>query len=342
MKTKKLYHCQIALFLLPLSVLVVAILLAKSQFLHGNTDSNSADIALGVTLDLTLTLPLLYFLAIRKTRVPKITLIPVFVFGLVLAKFLLPNDHHSIADFIQAFVLPMVEFVVVSFIGYKVYTIRKAFKAAQERKIDFYEAFLGAAVEVTKNKKLSHFLTTEIAAIGYAFFIWKKPARAENEFTIYKDSANLAIFGAVILAIVAEGFAIHFWIERYSPVAAWILSIASAYFLIQILGHIKAIKRRYVSIEEDKIIYRYGIFGRVEIPKDLIEKIEVSNFDFKIPEGRKIQRVNLLNEVEGANIAFYLKEEIEVEKIYGIKKVGDVLVLHVDDAKRFQSECNPT
>ena len=47
-----------------------------------------------VTLDLTLTAPLLYFLVIRGTGVPKMTVLRVFIAGILLAGLLLHNRPH--------------------------------------------------------------------------------------------------------------------------------------------------------------------------------------------------------------------------------------------------------
>ena len=336
MKTKKLNTRQMALFLLPIAVLLAAYYISTSHLLLSNKE-----VAIGITLDLTLTLPVFYFLAIRKTKIPKITVIPVFVLGLILSKVLLPEELHTSANLIQLYVLPIVELTVLSIIGYKIYSVRKAYKSAKEGNIDFYEAFHKAAVEVTKNERLANFLTTEISSFAYAFFIWRKPKKGENQFSIYKESGNIAVFGGVILALIAEGFALHFWIEMYSPVVAWILTIASAYFLIQVIGHIKAMKRRFVSVKDGQIIYRYGIFGKAVIDINQIEKMESSIYDLKIPADRKAQHANLLNELERTNLAIYLKEEVEIEKMYGFKKSGDVILFQVDEVQKFMTLCNP-
>ena len=58
-------------FGIPFALLGALILLMKSSFLNGNDILNFA-----ITADLLLTVPLVYFLLIRKSKIPKTTVIP--------------------------------------------------------------------------------------------------------------------------------------------------------------------------------------------------------------------------------------------------------------------------
>ena len=76
------------------------------------------ELAIGITYDLTLTAPLLYLFLTRKTQLPKITAIPIFVVGVFLASTLLPKDQQFHLNFIKTWFLPIVEIGIVGVIGF--------------------------------------------------------------------------------------------------------------------------------------------------------------------------------------------------------------------------------
>ena len=75
-----------------LSIYAAAILILHSQLFAQNPELG----AFAITLDLTLSVPLLYYLlVIRRTPVPPITLLPVVTLSLLGAFLLLPPKHQN-------------------------------------------------------------------------------------------------------------------------------------------------------------------------------------------------------------------------------------------------------
>ena len=103
---------------IPAAVIVASVCLALSPLLQQNPA-----LITGITYDLALTSPLLYLLLIWNKNIPKITVVPFFILGLVLATFLLPENTHL--NLLTTWVLPLIELTVISTIGYKIFQLRK-------------------------------------------------------------------------------------------------------------------------------------------------------------------------------------------------------------------------
>src|SRR6056297_2889248 len=102
-------------FGIPLGLLVVLILLMKSPFLNGNDALN-----LAITADLLLTVPLVYFLLIRKSKIPKTTVIPVMIIGLLVGSYFLPKENQTYLELFKNWFLPVIELSILTFVIIKV------------------------------------------------------------------------------------------------------------------------------------------------------------------------------------------------------------------------------
>ena len=61
----------------------------------------------GSSVDLALIIPLVYFLFIRKTSIPKITVVPVFILSLTLAFQIIPSNYHNTLSIFEMMVAPL-------------------------------------------------------------------------------------------------------------------------------------------------------------------------------------------------------------------------------------------
>ena len=59
--------------------------------------SQVSNFSILVMIDFLITIPLLYLFFIRKTKVPKTTVIPVFLLGLLLASIYIPEDQQDLS-----------------------------------------------------------------------------------------------------------------------------------------------------------------------------------------------------------------------------------------------------
>jgi hypothetical protein len=75
-----------------------------------------------------------------------------------------------------------------------------------------------------------------------------------------------------------------------------------------------------------------GLAGDAYIEINNIEKFELTN---KLPVGRNAIKISLLETLEGHNCVVYLKQPIEVTKIFGIRKWANTILFFVDRPKDF-------
>ncbi len=257
-------------FGIPLALLGTLILLIKSSFLNGNDTFNFA-----ISADLLLTVPLVYFLLIRKSETPNTTVIPVMIIGLLVGSYFLPQQSQTYLSIFKTWALPVIEISALIFVIIKVQGAIRKYKALKGSTPDFFNALVNTCQEILPKRLVQPF-ATEVAVFYYGFINWKTREIRENEFTYHKKSGTPAIFYTVILIIAIETVAIHFLLTLWSSVAAWILTALSIYTAIQVFGFAKSLSKRPISINKDSLTLRYGILNEVEIPLSDIDKVELS------------------------------------------------------------------
>lgn len=317
--------------LIPVLMLLTIVLLLRYPALFAGSESSMFR---ALTIDLTFSIPLVYFLAIRKRQIPNITIVPVFILGVVLATLLIPQNHQQSLELIKTWVFPLVELSVLSLLVYKVVSLKKAYKQQKAQHFDFMDAFKQAALEVLPTRVAGAF-TTEASMFYYAFFAWKKTTLAQGAYSYHKNSGIQALLAALLMAVVVETLAIHFIIAQWSHIAAWILTGISAYTGIQIFAYIKSVAKRPTLLEDDKLVVRNGLMGNCEIPLHSIEKLEVFSGD--LPETYKdVRKASMFYQ----NVVLHLNQQVRVDGLYGMHKKTDVLAFYIDDVKAFEQAIN--
>ena len=319
------------IFGIPLLIVGLMVFLTKTSSFQMNPD----DLAMGITFDLILTVPFVYFMLIRKTSIPKTTVVPFLIFGVVTCSIILPLENQYYLSLFKTWILPVVELSVV---GYVVYNIRKAIKSFKQKKgfsVDFFTTLKNTCHEILP-KNLVTPVVTEIAVFYYGFFYWKKRKLETNEFSYHKDSGTVALLMAIILVVAIETVALHVLLEKWSYVAAWILTFLSIYSGIQIFGFLKSMFKRPISIENDKLFLRYGIMNESILDLKNIHSVEISSKDIEINE--KTRKLSFLGALESHNIIIHLKKESTMTGLYGVKRNFKNLALHVDDKVEFKNQ----
>ncbi len=317
-------------FGIPLCLLGTLILLMKSSFLNGNDTLNFA-----ITADLLLTVPLVYFLLIRKSEIPKTTVIPVMIIGLLVGTYFLPQESQTYLSIFKTWALPVIEISILTFVIIKVRSGIRKYKGLKGSTPDFFNALKSTCYEILPKRLVLPF-ATEVAVFYYGFINWKTTEVRENEYTYHKKSGTPALFYAFILIISIETIAFHFLLTRWSFIAAWILTAVSIYTAIQVFGFAKSLAKRPISINKDSLTLKYGILNEVEIPFSDIDKIELSR---KSLEKHKLTRtLSPLGEIESHNVIISLKKENELIGLYGMKKKFNRLGLHIDEPKEFKEK----
>ncbi|WP_247232842.1 hypothetical protein [Telluribacter sp. SYSU D00476] len=317
---------------LPLLIMLFSVGLTLSPLL-----SQQPALAMGITYDLTLTAPLLYLFLMRTRRIPKITAVPVFVLGVVLASLLLPEHQKYHLGLITTYILPLVEVTMLAVIGYHAYNTAKAFRASTHGSQDFYMVIKEATIRTIGYPQIAKVFASEIAMVYYALWNWKK--ESANGFTSYKENGVTALLGTVVFIAIIELFVAHLLLVRWNEMVAWVLTAGSFYATFQLLGHIKAIRRRYSEITGSQLFLKYGLFGDMVVDLKDVLRAEITPNTVEV-EDKKVEKLALLKDVESHNVAIYFREKQTIEKAYGISTRCDIVLLHIDDKQAFVEKLN--
>lgn len=318
---------------IPLMLIGMMILLAKSSFFPSNPDS----LSIGITFDLLITVPLVYFLLIRKTSIPRTTIIPLLIIGMVVGSIVLPAQNQYYLELFKTWVFPIVEISIISFVIYKVSQAIKGYKTNQNPSVDFYTTLKNTCYEILPKSAVVP-VVTEIAVFYYGFIHWKKRTLNENEFSYHRESGTVSLLFAIIFIVSIETYVIHILLMKWSELAAWILTFLSIYSGFQLFGFLKSMYKRPISIENGKLFLRYGIMNETTIDIANIDSIELSSKDIEL--NKETRKLSFLGELESHNVIIRLKEENTLTGLYGIKRNYTNLAFHVDDKIKFADKIN--
>ena len=316
---------------LPIAVFLGSIFLALSDLSKQHPELYS-----GITYDLILTGPLLFFF-LSKRKASKY-LISLFVSaGIIAAYLVIPKTEQLHLNLIRFIVIPLVELVaMITVVRFAIKTAKKIRLQAVDSKPDFYTILQQSAVDATKSERIGSIIGSELAVIFYSFFAWKKRPLAEHEFSLHKDSGSLALYWCVLLILAVELVGLHVLLVRWSELGAWIIFGCSLYGMMMIFAHLKALTRRPYRINAHSVTLRYGIVASVEIPFDAIDSIELSD---KTPEEKPFthSKLALLGNLEMHNTIIHLNRKLAVTYMYGIRKSVDRILFHVDEKQVFKA-----
>ncbi|MFH6770293.1 hypothetical protein V8G56_16200 [Gaetbulibacter aquiaggeris] len=324
-------HKNLIIFGIPILIIGMMITLAKSSIFSSNPNK----LSIGITFDLLLTVPIIYFLLIRKTSIPKTTVLPFLIIGIIICSLILPAENQYYLNLFKTWVLPILELSILSFV---IFNVRKALKRYKEKKtesIDFFTTLKSTCYEILP-KGVVIPVVTEIAVFYYGFIHWKKRKLKDNEFTYHKDSGTVTLLIAIIFIVAIETITFHILLAKWNITAAWILSFLSIYSGIQLFGFLKSMYKRPISIENDKLFLRYGIMNETTIDLVDIESIEISSKDIEL--NNETRKLSFLGELESHNVIIRLKKENTLIGLYGIKRKYKNLVLYVDKKNEFKNQ----
>lgn len=284
--------------------------------------------------DFLILIPGLYFLIIRKTAIPKITMLPLFFLCTLIASKSLPEEDQDIIVLTQKHVLPLLEMVVLIYILLKIKTISRAYRKHIEMQESrtFYDA-LKSSCEELFSPKIAELVSMEISVFYYVFLAWKKQKYENYEWTYHKKSDTNSLLIGILILVTIETFALHFLLRDGWKVLDLIIMGLSIYTGIQILGILKSLRYRPHFLTDAGLGLRNGISGEIFIDYDQIKGIEINKSDMPKCDGHR--KLSVLNNLDSHNLKIEFKSTQILKSIYGIKHSVDVLYVFVDDVDLF-------
>lgn len=298
---------------------------------------NSTDLSIAVSTDLILTIPMIYYLLVRKTSIPNITVIPILFICTAVGSYIIPDEKQNLLNVFKTWGLPLIELFILFTI---IKNLRKGilhFKKNKGTSPDFY-TILKATCNELLPKGVSAVFATEIAVFYYGFLNWAKRPLTKNEYSYHKNSGTISLLFGLLLIIAIETVALHFFILKWNETAAWFVTIISIYTGFQIFGFLKSMSQRPILINKNKLLLSYGIMSETEIELQNIESIELTSRDLK--KEKLNRKLSVFGDLESHNVILHLKTENTLKGLYGINRKFKSLALFVDDHLEFEKKIN--
>lgn len=316
------------IFLFPIAIVLGCVYVAYSPLFA----ENPYQLGMAITFDLLISTPVIYFLIIRKRDIPKTTVVPVFILGIVVASVILPTEHQFYLSIVKTWFLPLLEITIVT---YLILSIRKAFKKVRQSQTTTPDFFVAArnAADSFLPKGVSGAFATELSLLYYGFVHWKSLKLEDNQFSYHKTTSTRMILGVFVFLIIIEAFAVHLLLQNYSVIAAWILTALSIYGCFQVYGILRSLSKRPITLDPDSLTLKYGVMGTVEIPLEQIQTVTAQTSSLDNVEG--LVYLSPFKDMEGHNVVIEVNEPMQLIGFYGFKKTFTRVALYVDEPKQF-------
>ena len=301
---------------------------ARSQFV-----ASSEMLAVAVAIDMVVTLPVVYFLLIRTPSVPKITVIAVFFVCTLAASMLLPENETGFLDAVVTYAIPAAEIGVLGYLGFRVYRTRSAFLAERAAGRDMIERLRRAFVREIKPAAIARAAAFEIGTFLIATLGQRRPEGVA--VTYHKRNSPRMLLGVFGGVLAVETAVVHILLAMWTPIAAWVATAGSAYLLIQMVAHFRALSCRPITLTEESLFIRCGILGDVEAGLDLIESVEPIG-PMQDATG-EVFELSPLGPFTQPNVLITFTHPVEVNRPYGLVSKAEKIRLAVDEPEAFSS-----
>jgi hypothetical protein len=311
-----------------LFVVAACVLIARSQVFAANPDIA----AWGVTFDLTVTIPLLYWwMIVKPGRAHAITIAPLFILGTLAAGWLLPRGQRDFVEQLRMIGLPLVELFVIVAVVARVRALRRS----RSGSTDAYERIAHSVRAIAGDSRVAEVVASEMTILYYAFFGWTKAPdnRDGHNFTVHQRAGWATVVACIIVLVIAESIGMHLLISMWSPLAAWIWTGLDIWAVVWLLGDLNGLRLRPSWIDADGLHIRYGLRWSVTVPfGDIAAVAEVrAESEWK---RRDVLRVAMLEEPRWL---IQLRTPVTARGMAGLRKTITGIALLADDDEALTS-----
>jgi hypothetical protein len=279
-----------------LFVLTACVLVLRSRAFAANPDVA----AWGVTFDLTITIPLLYwFFVVRPRHASPLTLATLFVVCTMLAALLIPRSQQFFLHDLKYFVA-VLEVVLI---------------ATAVRRVGRGEG------------RMASLMISEAAVMQYALTgWWRKPERVDGRaITFHERSGWGSIVACAIVLIASEGIAAHLFLATWNAKAAWAWTALDVWGALWLLGDYHALRLRRSWLGDDALHLRAGMRWSATIAFHNIASIE------PVREWKKRRDALKIAMLDEPRWLITLREPVVAHGIAGIRKTIRAVALLPDD-----------
>ena len=319
-----------------ITAIAFTIFMGGAFMLHFVPAQAKDKIADGLLADFLVTFPAAYyFIIVRRLKTKPRSMILVISLCCIVGYLLLPQHQRGYILQVRK-LTSIVELLFIIYCVTRFNKIRAAYKSEQLLFADPVYNLRTAMATVLGNTLPVKVLAAEVAMLRYGLLCWKKEKQAATEnlsFSTHKESGYIAIWCIILVAVMVEMLAVHIALQKWSHIAANILTLLTLYGIIFLIADLSAILKRKVLVIGDQIILRTGLRWRVTTNAGNISSIKKIIFDNNTAKtcykGGTIK--------SNCNLLITFKQPVIVEKLYGAGKEFDSILMGIDDADGFMA-----
>lgn len=322
-----------ALALLSIVILCNVLLYQRAvqQFLAIELESGAV---LGSLVDLVIISPALAYAVFKVSKKQAVGFV---VFGLVLARIIIPEEFfapytillYSGISFEALFFLA--ELGLIFLLLKRIPVIRSEMRSSGTGPIF---SFLPAVERKVSRLPLIRIVASEILMVYYAFFSWRKKAPThDGVVTMHHKTSAIAMNIMLIHAVAIETIGLHWWLHSKIPVLSFILLILNVYSILLVLAEIQITRLHPVEVKNAEMHIVQGLRQRLILPLSNIEGMEWG--ETKPGKDTMVFMQKDFEEIHPQLILF-LKEPVEATLFMGKKEEVSKVALRVDDPEKLK------
>jgi hypothetical protein len=312
-------------------VLVYATITAEVLVVQTSGFQQNPDLlSFAVTFDLTIGIPLAYYLIIsRKLNVTLASALVVFLACTGLAGLILPAANHTYLHLVEKALIVTEGGLLV----YGVVQVRKvvrAYRATAQGRADFLLNLRDALAGIIGAPVVLGIVVNEISTVLYGLLFWlggKEVLPGQQSFTTHRESGYVAVWAVLLFVLLIETVGLHFLLLRWSPVAAFVATGLSIYSLVFFVADLASMVKRPIVFHHDQLLFRIGIRWNATIVRHDIRRLTlIRDFD-----KAKEKETLLCAPANIPNLLLELHEPVTVTGFFGIRRQHARIAFHADD-----------
>ncbi len=312
-------------------VLVAATIVAEALVVQTADFRQHPDLlAFAVTFDLTIGIPLAYYLIIsRKLNVTPASALVVFLLCTGLAGFILPAAHQTYLRLVEKALL-LTEAGVFVYGVMQVRKIARVYRAAAQGRADFLLNLREALAGIIGVPVVLSIVVNEVSTVRYGLFFWlggPEVLPGQKSFTTHRQSGYGAVWTVLLIVLLLETVGLHFLLWRWSPVAAFVSTGLSIYSIVFFVADLASMVKRPIVFYHDQLLFRIGIRWNATIARENIVRLTaIRDFD----KAREKDTL-LCAPANVPNLLLELHAPVAVIGFFGIRRHTKRFAFHADD-----------
>lgn len=275
------------------------------------------------------------YVAQHRAKTNKWSLLFVIIISLKITSGILTKSHSNSYFYFNR----GLSFLIISLVVFRLLvTISRIYNSYKKNKSnwggsDFLENLTRSFDQSFSSVKIAGIFASEVASVCYAFFLWKIPPNDQN-FTYHKKGPIKMFLYVLIFLFFVETAALHFVLVHFElKKLATILSLLSIYTMIFLIGQIKSMRLRPITLEDGILTIRYGLVATVPIEMSEIKSVGTIKRILH-PIDKSSLKLSLFKNLEQQNIRIDLNEPISVKMLFKTRKDIKHLYFRVDEPEK--------